>query len=146
MQGAHTTSKTVQVLFNEGKPIPVAVQAELVMLLVDLRCCLPQLQLAAEINWLDTPPTEHHNTEVEPLPDLNPTSHPPKKIKKKSHYILQNKVGQLLLDHKKGTVYKTQSRCSYNPISTWNCFPLSQFYQRQSLPRHELLKKESIQR
>lgn len=87
MQGAHEISKTLQVVFNEGGPIPVAVQAELVMLLADLLCCLPQLQPAAEINWLDTPPTEHHNTEVEPLPDLNPTSHPPKK-NKKSHYIL----------------------------------------------------------
>lgn len=57
---------------NEGRPIPVAVRAELVMRLADLLCCLPQLQLVAEINWLDTPPMEHRNTEVEPLRDLNP--------------------------------------------------------------------------
>lgn len=86
---SHTILKTLQVLFNEGRPIPVAVQAELVKLLADLLCCLPQLQLAAEINWLDTPPMEHHNTEVEPLPDLNPIPHPPKKKNFKSHYILQ---------------------------------------------------------
>jgi len=40
-------------------------------LLVDLLWYL-LLQLAAEINWLDTPPMEHHNTEAEPQQDLKP--------------------------------------------------------------------------
>lgn len=53
------------------KDIPVAVPVVPVKPLADLLWYL-LLQLAAEINWLDTPPMEHHNTEVEPQQDLKP--------------------------------------------------------------------------
>lgn len=53
------------------KDIPVAVPVVPVKPLADLLWYL-LLQLAAEINWLDTPPMEHHNTEAEPQQDLKP--------------------------------------------------------------------------
>lgn len=82
------------------KGLPAAVQAELVMLLADWLCCLPQLQLVAEINWLDTPPMEHHNTEVEPLLDLNPIW-PTKRKKKVTKFYIQD---QLALNYKRRQV------------------------------------------
>lgn len=53
------------------KHVPAAVPVVPGKLLVDLLWYL-LLQLAAEINWLDTPPMEHHNTEAEPQQDLKP--------------------------------------------------------------------------
>lgn len=53
------------------KNIPVAVLVVPVKPLADLLWYL-LLQLAAEINWLDTPPMEHRNTEAEPQQDLKP--------------------------------------------------------------------------
>lgn len=53
--------------------IPVAVPAVPGRPLADLLWYL-LLQLAAGINWLDTPPMEHHNTEVEPQQDLKSES------------------------------------------------------------------------
>lgn len=51
------------------KNIPVAVPVVPVKLLADLLWYL-LLQLAAEINLLDTLPMEHHNTEAAPQQDL----------------------------------------------------------------------------
>lgn len=51
------------------KNIPVAVPVAPVKLLADLLWYL-LLLLAAEINWLDTLPMEHHNTEAAPQQDL----------------------------------------------------------------------------
>lgn len=53
--------------------VPVAVPAAPGKPLADLLWYL-LLQLAAGINWLDTLPTEHHNTEEEPQQDLKPES------------------------------------------------------------------------
>jgi hypothetical protein len=66
------------------------------MLLAGWLCCLPQLQLVAEINWLDTLPMEHRNTEVEPLLDLNPIW--PIKRKKVTKFYIQD---QLPLNYKR---------------------------------------------
>jgi hypothetical protein len=88
------------------------------MLPADWRCCLQQLQLVAEINWLDTPPTEHRNTEVEPLLDLKPHK-PHQKVTRfytweVSYHSLQKKTG-----------ISTQRRTHILPLYT--CYTLSTF-------------------
>lgn len=65
VQGNRETFLTVCSYFSSCS-LPAAVPVVPAMQPADWLCCLLQLQLAAETNWLDTLPREHRNTEEEP--------------------------------------------------------------------------------